>query len=142
MALSKQDQTQLWEGLWANNHNLFWKVNTKLIMNDQAIPKNIPIRIYPEDRPVVQDLVPPLDAETGKDLTVSDILQRLVPDMLPPPPNPSDTNTISPPAPATPVAVLHGIPLPMTAPILWISRHLSYPDNFLHVAVTTAPSGT
>lgn len=34
------------------------------------------------------------------------------------------------------VAVLiHGIDTPMDTPLQWLSEHLSYPDNFLHIVV-------
>ena len=80
----------------------------------------------------------------GKELTILEVVQRLVPDIFPTPipVDLSETSAITAPAPSHAVAILHGIPLPMAAPILWLSRHLSYPDNFLHLAVTTAPSGT
>jgi len=29
----------------------------------------------------------------------------------------------------------HGVVLPMETPLQWLSQHLSYPDNFLHLCV-------
>ncbi|KAK4013125.1 hypothetical protein OUZ56_025365 [Daphnia magna] len=31
--------------------------------------------------------------------------------------------------------VVHGIDLPLETPLQWISEHLSYPDNFLHLCI-------
>ena len=30
----------------------------------------------------------------------------------------------------------HGIVIPIDAPLQWLSEHMSYPDNFLHVCLS------
>lgn len=37
--------------------------------------------------------------------------------------------------------LIQGIEVPMSTPILWLSEHFSYPDNFLHIAVTDRDNG-
>lgn len=33
--------------------------------------------------------------------------------------------------------ITHGIELPLDTPLQWMSEHLSYPDNFLHLCIFT-----
>ncbi|KAG0304912.1 autophagy protein 5 [Linnemannia gamsii] len=78
MNMSKSDQTQLWEGLWSKSYDQFWGMNQRLVSNDGALARHLPVRIYlPENCPVIQDLVSPqdedgaMDRSDGKD-TVAD----------------------------------------------------------------------
>ncbi|KAG0379684.1 autophagy protein 5 [Mortierella sp. AD032] len=64
MNMSKSDQTQLWEGLWSKSYEQFWGMNQRLVSNDGATARSLPVRIYlPENCPVIQDLVPPIDEQ-------------------------------------------------------------------------------
>ena len=36
--------------------------------------------------------------------------------------------------------VIHGIDIPLETPLQWISEHLSYPDNFLHLCIRYSPT--
>ncbi|TPX36976.1 hypothetical protein SmJEL517_g01022 [Synchytrium microbalum] len=131
MGLSKADQSSLWEGLCSNDYEKFWAVNTRLITNEGIQPKAIPLRIYIQDRPVVQELVVPLDQERKiipgvpeNPRTISIVLQDVLKDAL------DLTIDIS-----TLQVTLHGVAIPLDTPIPYLSVNMSYPDNFLHLVV-------
>ncbi|KAJ3219471.1 autophagy protein 5 [Dinochytrium kinnereticum] len=95
MSLTKKDQLSLWNALSTNDHSSFWEVNSKLlhISSAQAMPatslpggdgsppvltpagsstslvatgiRSVAVRVYWGVRPIVQDLVAPVDAESG-----------------------------------------------------------------------------
>ncbi|KAI8582292.1 hypothetical protein K450DRAFT_228269 [Umbelopsis ramanniana AG] len=119
MNLSKSDQTQLWESLCSNDFDSFWKVNQRLIPVDDQVVRHIPLRLYlPDDCPVIQDRVSPR-TEDGEELTMEQIIRELLPTL--------DTSKSK--------AVCHGVIVPFDTPIIWASRNLAYPDNFLHIAL-------
>ena len=31
--------------------------------------------------------------------------------------------------------IVHGVDIPLETPLQWMSEHLSYPDNFLHLCI-------
>ena len=33
------------------------------------------------------------------------------------------------------IHVLHGIEVPLSVPLQWLSENMSYPDNFLHICI-------
>ena len=95
--------------------------------------KHIPIRLYQPDKPFVQKLVKPfIETEdgvgsgsgggNGGTLTLGHALAILAPD--------AETQTH--------VVVIQGLEPPMETPIHYLSEHLSYPDNFLHVVIKPA----
>ncbi|CAJ0633716.1 11760_t:CDS:2 [Entrophospora sp. SA101] len=64
MNLSKNDQTQLWDGLWSKDYDKFWSVNYRLVINDGQVPRHIPLRIYlPDNCPVIQEAISPLNED-------------------------------------------------------------------------------
>ncbi|KAI9332919.1 autophagy protein Apg5-domain-containing protein, partial [Zopfochytrium polystomum] len=167
MSLSKADQSGMWEALEAGDHDKFWEVNSRLlglstaadpldgatvgpnaprdVLGGTAMPRFVPFRIYQGDKPVIQDLVSPKDSK-GEDLTVFDLLRRLMPDVL------SNINLVEPasiqvkgeplsPAPdgdSSLSVILHGIAVPLSTPILWLALNFIYPDNFLHIVLQAA----
>ncbi|CAG8609105.1 10404_t:CDS:2 [Ambispora gerdemannii] len=156
MNLSKNDQTQLWDGLWSifivlftsfvcilhkclnnlincnqiyrtENYERFWSVNYRLVINDGQMPRHIPLRIYlPENCPVIQEPVTPVD-ENGNQLTLGDVLHQILPDLFPSPVAGENNSTAAP--------VIHGVIPQLEMPIVWASQNLCYPDNFLHIVV-------
>ena len=111
-------------------------VNRKLMDCTPEDPfKNIPIRLYQPDKPFVQKLVRPyVDSDDGaaggggggggraETLTLGHALAILAPESA-----------------ATPHAVVvQGLEPPLDTPIHYLSEHLSYPDNFLHVVLKPA----
>ena len=118
-------------------------VNRKLMDCTPEDPfKNIPIRLYQPDKPFVQKLVRPfVDSDAAVDgtaggggggggggraetLTLGHALAILAPESA-----------------ATPHSVVvQGLEPPLETPIHYLSEHLSYPDNFLHVVLKPAAS--
>ena len=109
-------------------------VNRKLMECTPEDPfKNIPIRLYQPDKPFVQKLVKPFleteDASGGgggrvrtETLTLGHALSILAPDAI------DVSHTV----------LIQGLEPPLETPIHYLSEHLSYPDNFLHVVLKSA----
>ncbi|KAI9590393.1 autophagy protein 5 [Glossina fuscipes] len=118
-AMQKKEHNQLWSGLINDKFDQFWAVNRRLMEPgaEQDTFKHIPIRFYEEDSAYMQKLISPL-TETGQKKTLHDLLIEI----------------------STPVrnAVgfrTHGIDVHCDTQLQWMSEHLSYPDNFLHLLV-------
>jgi autophagy-related protein 5 len=127
MNLSKNDQVQLWDGLWSRDYDRFWSINYRLVMNDGQVPRHIPLRIYlPDNCPLIQEPISPL-SEDGKVLSLGAVLHRVLPDLFPSPTT-NDSSTDAAP-------VIHGVIASLAVPIVEASQNLCYPDNFLHIVV-------
>ncbi|KAH1012804.1 hypothetical protein HUJ05_011893 [Dendroctonus ponderosae] len=115
--MQKKDHTQLWLGLQNDKFDQFWAVNRKLmeVSGESDHFKYIPFRCYLEDS-YKQKLVKPV-AEDGSRKTLQHLLKEVFPD------KPNVTVKI------------HGLIVPLDTPLQWMSEHLSYPDNFLHLCV-------
>nr|CAD7394027.1 unnamed protein product [Timema cristinae] len=95
----------------------FWAVNRKLMeaSADEAF-KYIPFRCYHGDEAFVQRLVRPV-TEEGHRKTLKDLVHEVFPEE-------TEARVIT-----------HGIEPPCETPLQWMSEHLSYPDNFLHLCI-------
>ncbi|KAH6567322.1 hypothetical protein BASA62_006145 [Batrachochytrium salamandrivorans] len=79
MALTTQDQTQLWESIVTGHHDQFWQVNTPLVAT--VTPKSIPMRVYTVSKTlstesvftVLQTLVSPKAKEDDAEIIVGDM---------------------------------------------------------------------
>ncbi|KAH8421416.1 hypothetical protein KR009_006366 [Drosophila setifemur] len=119
-AMQKKDHNQLWLGLVNDKFDQFWAVNRRLMepYGDQESFKNIPLRLYTDDDfTYTQKLISPIH-EGGQKKSLSDLMAEL----------------------STPVRKAvgcrtHGIDLHEETQLQWMSEHLSYPDNFLHLSV-------
>ncbi|XP_063709568.1 autophagy protein 5 [Culicoides brevitarsis] len=124
--MQKKDHTQLWLGLVNDKFDQFWAVNRRLMeqgSDQEGDFKHIPIRCYNEDGTYRQKLVTPISTSAengaGQKRTVQDLL-----------------NEFSTPVRKAVSAKTHGITLPEDTPLQWLSEHMSYPDNFLHICLT------
>ncbi|KAI9018288.1 autophagy protein Apg5-domain-containing protein [Hyaloraphidium curvatum] len=124
MTLGKQEQDDIWRGVVSGDHDLYWSVSSKLVSEQDGQSRGIPLRVHFPDRSVVQDLVPK-PAEGQPELTLGDALRQLVPDLFPPDGSPG------PP----PWALVHGLRVPLDAPLPWVAENLGYPDSFVHVCL-------
>lgn len=133
-AMQKKDHNQLWLGLQNDRFDQFWSVNRRLMENTAERPfLHIPTRIYhPDVRGFSQSLVKP-HKESNDLLTLGDFINDL---NLEPPNNKPDKDTFEP------RIVLHGVEPPLDTPLQWLSEHMSYPDNFLHLSVHWRKSRT
>lgn len=120
--MQKKEHNQLWLGLQNDKFDQFWAVNKKLmeLINNEPF-KHIPIRFYKLDSTMVQRLIKPTQ-ENGEMCRLSDVLAQAFPDAFE---NEKCKFKI----------VIHGLQPPLETPIHWLSEHLSYPDNFLHLSL-------
>jgi len=82
--------------------------------------RHIPFRLYaPEitSKPYLQFLMKPLENE--KQTTLQDLLLK------------ANLKTESKGL----QVIVHGVDIPLETPLQWMSEHLSYPDNFLHLCI-------
>ncbi|CAK1548231.1 unnamed protein product [Leptosia nina] len=115
--MQKKDHNQLWLGLQNDKFDQFWAINRRLMESHGESEgfKNIPIRIYSEDGTYIQRLINPKNSDGSRK-----VVQQLISELYPE--NPVKLRT-------------HGINIPLDTPLQWLSEHMSYPDNFLHVCI-------
>jgi len=118
-AMQEKDHHQLWAGFNSDRFDQFWSVNKKLMESVAGEGfKYIPVRCYLPERAPAQRLVRPIDDTTGTWTTLADMLLDWFPG-------------------ASVKALIHGIEPPPETPLQWLSEHLSFPDNFLHLVIKT-----
>ncbi|XP_016838358.1 autophagy protein 5 [Nasonia vitripennis] len=118
--MQKKDHNQLWLGLLNDKFDQFWAVNRKLMeTGSEEGFKYIPFRCYTSEDKYIQKLVKPI-SEDGQRKTLKHLLNEVFPD--------------------TEQAIVrtHGILPPLDTPLQWLSEHLSFPDNFLHLTLVTS----
>ncbi|XP_041463575.1 autophagy protein 5-like [Lytechinus variegatus] len=124
--LQQKDHKQLWTGLQSDKFDQFWTTNRRLMERLNNDPfKYIPFRIYQSDKLHVQRLFKPVNDE-GEPRTLRALLKETMPNIFADP----DTKDHK--------VLIHGIETPRDTPVQWLSEHLSYPDNFLHMCVLPA----
>jgi autophagy-related protein 5 len=117
--MQKKDHKQLWYGIQSDKFDQFWSINKKLMeVTDGECFKSIPFRIYQNDKPFVQKIFEPI-GENGKKRTFEDLLKVVYGETY------KNFKLI----------LIQGITPSFETPIQWLSEHLSYPDNFLHICV-------
>ncbi|XP_046353948.2 autophagy protein 5-like isoform X2 [Haliotis rufescens] len=121
-SMQKKDHKQLWTGLQNDKFEQFWSVNKKLMETTvEDSFKYIPYRIYLPDQPLIQRLFRPVN-EMGETETLGTLLDMSLPDDTK-----EDLENVH--------VLIQGIEPSLETPILWLSEHCSYPDNFLHICV-------
>lgn len=115
--MQKKDHLQLWTGLQNDKFDQFWAINRRLMESPGGEDnfKHIPIRFHiGSNNSVVQKLVKPLSEGSGTNLTIGDLQELMYPQSS---------------------FIIQGVRPSPDTPVQWLSHHLSYPDNFLHIAV-------
>ena len=125
--MKKNDHKQLWLGLSNDKFDQFWSVNRRLMERVNSEPfRYIPLRIHLADGSVIQKLFKTISSQSEL-RTFADLLNACVPFVFD-----EDNNTeIS----SKWKVVVQGLTPPLVTPTQWISEHLSYPDNFLHIVL-------
>ncbi|XP_057340533.1 autophagy protein 5 isoform X2 [Microplitis mediator] len=120
-SMQKKDHNQLWLGLLNDKFEQFWAVNHRLMetSNEEGF-KFIPFRCYTSEEKYVQKLVKPVNEE-GARKTLRHLLDEVFSE---------DKNSQK-------SVRTHGITPPLDTPLQWLSEHMSYPDNFLHLCLIT-----
>ncbi|XP_021948161.1 autophagy protein 5 isoform X1 [Folsomia candida] len=119
-SMQEKDHNQLWLGFQNDKFDQFWGVNKRLMESPAGEGfRNIPIRCYTPEKFAMQRLVKPVDDANNSWTSLHDALIEFFPDF--------DASKVR--------ILIHGIEPPLNSPIQWLSEHLSYPDNFLHVVI-------
>ncbi|KAK6219467.1 hypothetical protein LQW54_002199 [Pestalotiopsis sp. IQ-011] len=137
MSLSKEHTTALWNAVRDNDYASFAKVNSRLLNTSRQL-RNVPIRVYIPQSPtpgldgdasgagsfkVVQSLVNArVNDRTPQ--TIGAALRGLLPMLFPSSRDPVLAN-----------AVLHGAPVPFSAPLEELMRNAAYPDGWICLVV-------
>lgn len=118
-SMNRSQHKQLWNSLRTGDYEKFWSINGKLMdgFENSETFKFIPMRVYLNDG-VYQELVSPTNSE-GNLRNLGEILQKFL--------KSEETPTF--------IAISHGVHLPLDVPLQWLSTHMSYADNFLHIAI-------
>ncbi|KAG2467786.1 ATG5 protein, partial [Polypterus senegalus] len=105
----------------------FWAINRKLMEYpaEEGGFRYIPFRIYQtvSERPFIQKLFRPITAE-GQPHVLIDLLKEVSPFAVSQGGGEKKYQV-----------VIHGIEPMLETPVQWLSEHLSYPDNFLHISI-------
>ncbi|KAH7073031.1 autophagy protein 5 [Paraphoma chrysanthemicola] len=137
MFLSKEDSTQLWDGVRKHDFGLFSPINQKLLNPQGVNLRHLPVRLYlphaasensqqemaPGSLRVVQSLVP-ANLSSRQPQTIGTALNQILPSLFP-----------SRRSPLLAQAVLHGAVLPLNASVEELVRATAYLDGWLHIAV-------
>uniref|UniRef100_D3ZJZ1 Autophagy protein 5 n=1 Tax=Rattus norvegicus TaxID=10116 RepID=D3ZJZ1_RAT len=130
--MQRKDHKQLWMGLQNDRFDQFWTINRKLMEYppEENGFRYIPFRIYQTttERPFIQKLFRPVAAD-GQLHTLGDLLREVCPSAV----APEDGEKKS-------QVMIHGIEPLLETPLQWLSEHLSYPDNFLHISIVPQPT--
>lgn len=134
MGLSKGDTEAVWCAVKDQDYTAFARVN-KPLLNTPTPLKHVPLRIYVPSSPpgegvdvaavykVVQGLVPPR-LESRQPQTLGVALRGLLPSLFP-----------SSRDPVLAQVIMHGAPVPFTAPLEELMREAAYPDGWLCLVV-------
>lgn len=115
--MQKKDHNQMWLGLVSDKFDQFWAINRRLMepTGGEETFKHIPVRVYTGDNcSILQKLVSPGTHE--EPYTLGSLQTDL--------------------GLKDKVLVTQGVTPSYNTPLQWLARHLAYPDNFLHIAVT------
>ncbi|EDU45444.1 autophagy protein 5 [Pyrenophora tritici-repentis] len=137
MFLSKEDSTQLWDGVRNHDFALYNPINQKLLNPQGVNLRHLPVRLYlphaasdgvqeetaPGSLRIVQRLVTP-NLSSRQPQTVGTALNQILPTLFP-----------SRRSPLLAQAVLHGAVLPLSASVEELVRATAYLDGWLHIAV-------
>ncbi|OLN86385.1 Autophagy protein 5 [Colletotrichum chlorophyti] len=153
MSLSKSDTSSLWNAVQDNDHASFTKINA-LLLNAPTPLRHVPVRIYiPSSPPPTSSHSSPAPPPQQQDQTQTQpqtaafkVLQALVPPTVPGSRNTPQTlgralQSHIPslfPSSRDPVlanVLLHGCPVPFSAPLEDLMREAAYPDGWLCLAV-------
>ncbi|XP_015925539.1 autophagy protein 5 isoform X2 [Parasteatoda tepidariorum] len=117
-----KEHKELWQGFEKDKFDQFWGVNKRLMENQGELYfKHIPFRLYQPGESLIQTLVKPVH-ETGEVVTLKDLLETIVPEKV---------QEIG----ANYQLITHGIHPPLDMSLQWMSEHMSYADNFLHIVL-------
>lgn len=117
-----KEHKELWQGLEKDKFDQFWAVNKRLMESPgEQNFKYIPFRLYQPGISLIQTLIKPLQ-DSGEPMTLKLLLKTIIPEKV----NEIDMKY---------KIITHGINPPLNMHLQWMSEHLSYADNFLHIVL-------
>ncbi|GIY47438.1 autophagy protein 5 [Caerostris extrusa] len=117
-----KEHKELWQGFEKYKFDQFWAINKRLMENPgEQYFKYIPFRIYQPSVSLIQGLIKPVH-ESGEQALLRDLLKAFVPEFV---------DKIG----SKYKLILQGIEPPLSMHLQWMSEHLSYADNFLHIVL-------
>ncbi|KAK9471779.1 autophagy protein Apg5-domain-containing protein [Dipodascopsis tothii] len=124
MSLSKDDSTQMWAGVRDGDYARFWNVASRLLPSDTTQLRHVPVRVYlPSSAAVVQAAVPAF-VRAKEPQTLGTMLHAHLPELFPS----RRTCLLA-------RAVLHGVAVPLGAPLVDLLYEGMYTDGYLHVCI-------
>lgn len=124
MNLSKDDTTQLLQHVATQNFEGYWEIMDRILGSNHAI-RSFPIKIYfPGSNTVHQALIKPKIEGSTTPVTLGVALNHHFPGLFP-----SKRTCIT----ARPM--IHGVAVPLIAPIIDLLDDMMYTDGFLHIAI-------
>ena len=133
--MQKRDHKQLWLSLLQDRYEGFWNINIRLMSYTENIQyfRYIPFRIYILDKPFIQKLFSPFDAE-NRPQTFYDLLSSALNHEAHCEQSANEKKILNTVIEDYTV-IIHGIQPSLQTPVQWLSEHFSYPDNFLHICL-------
>ncbi|ESO02583.1 hypothetical protein HELRODRAFT_65487 [Helobdella robusta] len=119
--MQRHEIKMLFQGLNEGNYEKFWSVNEKFMECSETNKfRYIPIRLHIKHDIIKQYAISNMNNENTANplISINQSDERLV-----------NINYLT-----------QGIKPPLDTPLLWLSRRLSYPDNFLHICLLDLPS--
>lgn len=134
--MQKRDHKQLWNSLLQDKYEGFWNINMKLMAYTENLKhfRYVPFRIYILDKPFIQKLFSPYDAEHNKWMTLLELLQYSLNHEAQCEKLSNEKKIISNNVEDYRV-IIQGIEPPLHTPVQWLSENFSHPDNFLHISL-------
>ncbi|POM80979.1 Autophagy protein 5 [Phytophthora palmivora] len=137
MALPEAQQTQIWTSIAQNDYDSYREATQELHLSggvDASALRHLPLRVHLDNAPAIQMPIAPL--QNGREKTLLEVLNYLLPDLYPSatPDSASNTETLKF------QLIVHGIPVPAEVSIVELYRNFSYADGFLYVTVLAQPS--
>ncbi|CAI2321147.1 unnamed protein product [Caenorhabditis sp. 36 PRJEB53466] len=122
--MQKEEYSQLWRSVANNNFDEFWTIIQKLMeTKDGKEFDHIPLRVYVKKQPFKQILISAKD-DAGSLRTLGEAVNEVLKTSDDGASSEEERHLIS-----------HGIDVPAHTPLIFAAKNLSYPDNFVHIAV-------
>ncbi|EFO84706.1 hypothetical protein GCK72_001173 [Caenorhabditis remanei] len=140
------EMPQLWRSITNNNFDEYWTMVQKLMdPKDGKDFTHVPLRVYVKNQPFKQALIT-LKHPNGSLRTigeaVSDVLQLSPSSEASTPTSESSASSGATTSSTSPNSeerrlISHGIDIPAHTPLIFASKNLSYPDNFVHIVIAS-----
>lgn len=125
-SMTSEEHAKLFDSICNDRFSEFWSINERLMKSEFPTRENeltnVPIRFYMHSLPFRQILIPwQKKMENDLEITLVHALTKAFPELI-------DICVKY-------EAISHGIELPMDTSVGWLAKNLSYPDNFVHIAI-------